>query len=68
MVSVSSEIETLVDIVFLVVTGLIAYNGVRYRDAQGNSDFVRLLFGCIAAMFFFLILFRDVLDLSLIHI
>jgi hypothetical protein len=63
MVSVSSEIETLVDIVFLVVTGLIAYNGVRYRDAQGNSDFVRLLFGCIAAMFFFLILFRDVLDL-----
>ena len=63
MVSVSSEIETLVEIVFLVVTGLIAYNGVRYRDAQGNSDFVRLLFGCIAAMFFFLILFRDVLDL-----
>ena len=63
MVSVSSEIETLVDIVFLVVTGLIAYNGVRYRAAQGNSDFVRLLFGCIAAMFFFLILFRDVLDL-----
>ncbi len=63
MVSVSSEIETLVDIVFLVVTGLIAYNGVRYRDAQGNSDLVRLLFGCIAAMFFFLILFRDVLDL-----
>ena len=63
MVSVSSEIETLVDIVFLVVTGLIAYNGVRYRDAQGNSDFVRLLFGCIAAMFFFFILFRDVLDL-----
>ena len=63
MVSVSSEIETLVDIVFLVVTGLIAYNGVRYRDAEGNSDFVRLLFGCIAAMFFFLILFRDVLDL-----
>jgi len=65
MVSVSSEIETLVDIVFLVVTGLIAYNGVRYRDAQGNSDLVRLLFGCIAAMFFFLILFRDVLDLFL---
>ena len=63
MVPVSSEIETLVDMVFLVVTGLIAYNGVRYRDAQGNSDFVRLLFGCIAAMFFFLILFRDVLDL-----
>ena len=63
MVSVSSEIETLVDIVFLVVTGVIAYNGVRYRDEQGNSDFVRLLFGCIAAMFFFLILFRDVLDL-----
>ncbi|MBT07672.1 MAG: hypothetical protein CMM32_12325 [Rhodospirillaceae bacterium] len=63
MVSVSSDIEALVDIVFLVVTGLIAYNGVRYRDAQGNSDFVRLLFGCIAAMFFFLILFRDVLEL-----
>lgn len=63
MVFVSSEVETLVDIVFLVVTGLIAYNGVRYRDTEGNSDFVRLLFGCIAAMFFFLILLRDVLEL-----
>tara|TARA_Y100000588_G_C13765862_1_gene716030 strand:+ start:31 stop:234 length:204 start_codon:yes stop_codon:yes gene_type:complete len=63
---ISGEFESLINIVFLVITGAIALNGVRYRDADGNSDFVRLLFGCIAAMFFFLVLFKDVL--KLIHL
>ena len=31
------------------------------KKAEGNTDFVRLLFGCIAAVFFFLVLFQDVL-------
>tara|TARA_B100000929_G_scaffold268323_1_gene237108 strand:+ start:192 stop:356 length:165 start_codon:yes stop_codon:yes gene_type:complete len=47
--------------VFLVITGVIAYRGIRYRDEDGNTDTVRLLFGCIAATFFFLVLFQDVL-------
>jgi len=49
------------NIVFLAATGFIAWHGIRYRDAEGKTDFVRLLFGCIAATFFFLVLFQDVL-------
>ena len=57
------EAEPLVNIVFLAATGYIALHGIRFRDKKGNSDFVRLLFGCIAAVFFFMVLFQDVLGL-----
>ncbi len=57
------EAEPLVNIVFLAATGYIALHGIRFRDKEGNSDFVRLLFGCIAAVFFFMVLFQDVLGL-----
>lgn len=63
MLDVEGEYETLVNLVFLLVTGLIAWHGIRYRDAEGNTDFVRLLFGCIAATFFCLVLFQDVLGI-----
>jgi hypothetical protein len=63
MLDVEGDYETLVNLVFLLVTGLIAWHGVRYRDAEGNTDFVRLLFGCIAATFFCLVLFQDVLGI-----
>jgi len=53
--------EMPINIVFLAATGFIAWHGIRYRDAEGKTDFVRLLFGCIAATFFFLVLFQDVL-------
>jgi hypothetical protein len=53
----------LMNLVFLVVTGAIAYHGLTYRDEEGNSDTVRLLFGCIALLFFFRVLFVDVMEL-----
>ena len=53
--------ELPINIVFLAATGFIAWHGIRYRDAEGKTDFVRMLFGCIAATFFFLVLFQDVL-------
>ena len=59
----SDSYDTLVNIVFLIATGAIAVHGIRYRDEKGESDTVRLLFGCIAAVFFFLVLFKDVLGL-----
>jgi hypothetical protein len=55
--------ERLIDYIFLAVTAIIAINGIRYRNAEGRTDFVRLLFGCIAATFFFLVLFQDVLGI-----
>ena len=30
------------DIFFLVVTGIVAYHGLTWRDEEGESDFVRL--------------------------
>lgn len=61
MFEFAGELEPLVNIIFLAVTGYIAWHGIRYRDSEGESDIVHLLFGCIAALFFCLVLFQDVL-------
>lgn len=53
--------ERLVDWIFLAITAGVAWHAIRFRDAEGKPDFVRLLFGCIAAVFFFKVLFEDVL-------
>lgn len=55
--------EMPINLIFLGVTGFIAWHGVRYRDPDGNPDTVRLLFGCIAAMFFLRVLLVDVFEL-----
>ena len=49
------EYEKLVNIIFLVVTALIARHGITYRKEDGERDFV--------ATYFFLVLFKDVLGL-----
>ena len=61
MFEFAGEAEPLVNLIFLAVTGFIALHGIRFRDEEGNSDSVRMLFGCIAAVFFFMVLFQDVL-------
>jgi hypothetical protein len=61
MFEFAGELEPVVNWVFLAVTGFVAWHGIRYRDAEGNTDFVRLLFGSIAAVFFFMVLLQDVL-------
>ena len=53
--------ESIVNWAFLIATGLVAWHAIRFRDARGKPDTVRLLFGCIAAMFFLRVLFEDVL-------
>ena len=64
MFDFTGDYETAVNLLFLLVTGFIAVNGIRHRDAEGNTDFVRLLFGCIAAAFFFMVLLQDVLGVA----
>lgn len=64
MFEFAGSLEPLVNLLFLAVTGFIAWHGIRFRDAEGDSDFVHLLFGCIAAVFFFLVLFQDVLGIA----
>ena len=61
MFEFAGDLEPVVNWIFLAVTGFVAWHGIRFRDAEGNTDFVRLLFGCIAAVFFFMVLFQDVL-------
>jgi len=60
---IPAEYETIINFIFLGVTGYIAMHGLRFRDEEGNSDGVRLLFACIAGVFFFGVLFQDVLGL-----
>ncbi len=63
MFDFAGDYSGFVNLLFLAVTAFIAWHGIRYRDAEGNTDFVRLLFGSIAAVFFFLVLFQDVLGI-----
>lgn len=57
--------EMPINLIFLAATGFIAWHGIRYRDADGNPDTVRLFFACIAAMFFLRVLLVDVMDFNI---
>ena len=49
------------DFAFVLITGLIAYHGISYRDADGERELVHLLFGCIALFYGIWVLGRDIL-------
>jgi len=53
--------EELTNWIFVFVTALIAWHGITYRDKEGEKDLVRLLFGCIALMFFLRVFLVDIL-------
>ena len=55
--------EVLVNWLFVLVTGVIAYHGITYRKPDGDRDTVRTLFGCIALLFCLRVLFVGILDL-----
>tara|TARA_B100000315_G_scaffold240883_1_gene261133 strand:- start:47 stop:247 length:201 start_codon:yes stop_codon:yes gene_type:complete len=61
MFEFTGEYESFVNLIFLLVTGFVAWHGISFRDAEGKTDFVRMLFGSIAAVYFFMVLFQDVL-------
>jgi len=56
-------LSVMYDWIFIIVTAAIAYHGLTYRDEKGESDFVRLLFGCIALLFCIRVLVVDILKL-----
>ena len=62
---IPQEYEKLVNIIFLIVTALIAHHALTYRNEEGKKDFVRLFFGSIAAVYFILVLFKNILGYSL---
>ena len=55
--------ESLVNWIFVVLTGMIAWHGLTFRDADGERDLVRTLFGCIALLFCLRVLFVDIFGL-----
>jgi len=61
---IGPEWQTQVNYVFLLVTAIIAIHAIRFRDPSGKPDYIRLLFGCIAAVFFMLVLLQDVLKVA----
>jgi|FLOH01.1.fsa_nt_gi hypothetical protein len=54
--------EALLNWIFLILTGFVAWYGIRHRNANGRTDFVHLLFGVVGAIFFLLVLFQDVIS------
>ena len=61
MFEFADDFESAINFVFLTVTALVAWHGISFRDKGGKTEFVHLLFGAIAAVFFFKVLFEDVL-------
>ena len=55
--------DLFINIIFVILTGLIAIHGLTFRNKDGEKDFGRLLFGCISFLFFLRVLFFDLLDL-----
>lgn len=50
-----------IDIVFVLVTGAVAWHGLTYRDKNGERPWVHILFGAIALLFCFRVLVFDLL-------
>ena len=55
--------EELFNWIFILASGIIAWDGITYRDKEGEKDFVRLLFGCIALIFFMRVLLVDIFNI-----
>lgn len=55
--------DLVINLIFVVATGLIAFHGLTYKNEDGEKDFVRLLFGCISLIFFLRVLFFDLLNI-----
>lgn len=51
----------MMDLLFVLVTGAVAYHGLSYRDGDGERPIGHLLFGSIALLFCIRVLLVDVL-------
>jgi hypothetical protein len=51
----------MIDGVFLLCTGAIAYHALTHRNEDGQNDIGHMLFGAIALLFFMRVLLVDIL-------
>ena len=52
----------MINFLFVLVTAFIAWHGLTFRDANGNKDFVRLLFGAISLLFCLRVLITEIIS------
>ena len=52
------------DFFFIIITAFIAWHGLTYRNKEGETDLVRLLFGSISLLFCLRVFFFDVLGVN----
>lgn len=53
----------MIDWIFLLVTGGVAFHALTHRNEDGENDIGHLLFGAIAVLFFLRVLFVDIMEL-----
>lgn len=53
-----------IDWIFLLTTGFIAYHALTHRNENGENDIGHQLFGAIALLFFMRVLIVDILNLT----
>ncbi|MEW7982777.1 MAG: hypothetical protein AB2812_08295 [Candidatus Sedimenticola endophacoides] len=56
----NAGVFVVLDILFLIITGSIAYHALTHRNADGGNDIGHMLFGAIALLFFMRVLLVDV--------
>jgi hypothetical protein len=57
------ETQIVIDWIFLLITGFIAYHALTHRNEDGENDVGHLLFGAIALLFFMRVLIVDIFKL-----
>lgn len=55
--------EQLVNLIFVAVTGVIAWHGLTFRTKEDEREWVHMLFGCIALLYCMWVLGSDMLGL-----
>ncbi len=53
----------MLDYIFVIVTGGVAYHGLTNKNEDGDNDTGHLLFGAIALLFCIRVLFVDIFQL-----
>ena len=53
----------MLDLLFVIVTGAVAYHGLTYRDKNGELEWGHLIFGSIALLFCIRVLLVDIFEL-----
>ena len=53
----------MLDVIFVLVTGVVAYHGLTFRDEAGERETGHLVFGAIALVFCLRVLLVDIFKL-----